>query len=80
MTDHYYLSGEKPTDTFLHIVSELYENTLGQMIGKAKRTVQDNQDAPRHLPIVGIKMFAWQLLRALGYLHTHGILHRDVKP
>ena len=29
ITDHYFTSGEKPTDTYLHIVSPLYPETLG---------------------------------------------------
>ena len=82
MTDHYYTCGEKPTDTYLHIVTPLYHETLAQMIQKARRLYNSSSSAIpyRHLPIVGIKMFAWQLLRALGYLHAQGILHRDIKP
>jgi len=33
-----------------------------------------------HIPMIAVKMFAWQLLRALGHLHGKGIIHRDVKP
>ena len=37
ISDHYYTSGEKPTDTYLHIVTPLYHETLSQMIQKARR-------------------------------------------
>ncbi|KXZ45704.1 hypothetical protein GPECTOR_51g689 [Gonium pectorale] len=36
---------------------------------------------PGHaLPTPTLKAVAWQLLRALGHCHAHGIVHRDVKP
>ena len=28
ITDHYYLEGDKPSDTYLHIVTPLYHETL----------------------------------------------------
>lgn len=34
----------------------------------------------RDLPIKGIKMYIWELLQALSFVHSHGIIHRDVKP
>mgnify|MGYP003365232369 CR=1 FL=1 len=34
----------------------------------------------RDLPIKGIKMYMWELLQALSFVHSHGIIHRDVKP
>lgn len=32
------------------------------------------------MPKLLIKLYAWQLFRALGYLHGLGIVHRDIKP
>jgi len=37
ISDHYHESGDKPTDTYLHIVTPLYHETLAQMIQKARR-------------------------------------------
>lgn len=34
----------------------------------------------KQLPLFIIKMYAFQLCRALGYLHLMGICHRDLKP
>lgn len=34
----------------------------------------------RDLPIKGIKMYLWEMLQALSFVHSKGIIHRDVKP
>lgn len=32
------------------------------------------------MPMILIKLYSFQLLRALAYLHHQGIAHRDIKP
>ncbi len=33
-----------------------------------------------HMPMLEIKLYIYQLFRALAYIHSQGIRHRDIKP
>lgn len=71
----FYSNGDKPDELYLNIVLEFLPDTVhrfGRMFSRQKE----------YMPPLYSKLFLYQLVRALMYLHNPklSICHRDVKP
>merc|ERR1712178_453964 len=69
----FYSAGEKPDEQYLNLVLEFVPDTVYKICrqyAKQKST----------LSIADVKVYSYQLLRSLAYIHSLGICHRDIKP
>ncbi|KAL2888592.1 cmgc/gsk protein kinase [Ceratocystis lukuohia] len=69
----FFSNGERKDEVFLNLVQEFVPETVyraSRFFTKMKST----------MPILEIKLYTYQLFRALAYIHSQGICHRDIKP
>ncbi|KAL7577554.1 hypothetical protein ACA910_015084 [Epithemia clementina (nom. ined.)] len=69
----FYSQGEKPDDLYLNLVLEFVPETVYSISRR-------HQKHAMNLPLVLVKLYLYQLSRALAHIHTLGICHRDIKP
>ncbi|KAG0473580.1 hypothetical protein HPP92_015437 [Vanilla planifolia] len=66
---------EKNGKPLLYLVFEYIETDLKKYIDSHRRGSN-----PRPLPPSVIQSFLYQLLKGVAHCHSHGVLHRDLKP
>ena len=69
----FYTTGEKTDEIYLNIVMNYVSDNLNRLINNYK----SNKET---FPIFLIKLYTFQVARALNYIHSKHIAHRDIKP
>jgi serine/threonine protein kinase len=70
---YFYTPSEKQDEVYLNCVMDFIPDTLSRLIRQYHRT-------KTQIPKLVVKLYAFQLLKSLNYIHTIGVCHRDIKP
>jgi glycogen synthase kinase 3 beta len=73
MRQSFYTPGDKQDEIYLNVVMDYIPDTLS-------RIIRQYYKSKTQMPLISIKLYAYQMIRSLAYIHAIGICHRDIKP
>lgn len=69
----FYTPGEKNDDVYLNCVMDYVPDTLS-------RIIRYYYKSKTQMPMLLVKLYSYQMMKSLAYIHALGICHRDIKP
>jgi glycogen synthase kinase 3 beta len=69
---YFYTPGEKAEEIYLNCVMDYVPDTLSRVIRQYYKS--------KTTPMILVKLYSYQMLKSLAYVHGIGICHRDIKP
>lgn len=69
----FYTQGDKADEIYLNVVMDYVPETVFRILKHYNKMKQQ-------VPMILIKLYAYQAFRGLAYIHALGICHRDIKP
>lgn len=74
---YFYSSGSnrQDADVYLNLVMDFVPENVYRQI-----RYYHNQRPHQNMPLIYVKLYIYQLFRALNYIHRDNICHRDIKP
>jgi glycogen synthase kinase 3 beta len=73
MRQAFYTPGDKQDEIYLNVVMDYIPDTLS-------RVIRQYYKSKTQMPLISIKLYSYQMIRSLAYIHAIGICHRDIKP
>jgi glycogen synthase kinase 3 beta len=65
----------------IHEQSEVYLNLILEFVPEnLYRCSRSYSKVKQQMPMIEVKLYMYQCLRSLAYIHSMGICHRDIKP
>mmetsp|Transcript_32012 Transcript_32012/g.89625 ORF Transcript_32012/g.89625 Transcript_32012/m.89625 type:complete len:406 (+) Transcript_32012:66-1283(+) len=73
LKNSFFTNGETLDEVFLNLVLEYVPDTVHRVSRQYSKMKQP-------ISLIYVKLYMYQLLRALAYIHSLGVCHRDIKP
>ncbi|KAJ3445452.1 glycogen synthase kinase-3 alpha [Anaeramoeba flamelloides] len=71
--ENYFYTKKNKKEVYLHLIMEYIPKTISQLN-------KYYQNQMNNVPMILVKVYTYQLCRAVAKLHSLGICHRDIKP